>query len=301
MTAARKRPPARGAVRTRRTDRSLLTSPKAWAAAGVVAIVVGALWLKNRGDEQTAEAPQAAAGAPVSLDEAALADRGPRRTAVPDPRVLDVSDDPRKGGPSAPVRVVEFADFQCPSCRMFFENTQGALEELYGDRIEWVFLDLPLTQIHDRALPAAIAAACAHRQDRFWPYHDLLFRNQPNFGDRQLAGYAEDAGLDVDAWRACYESGETRAGIEQDVALAQELGVDGTPAFLVGGEHLKGALPLTAFMEVIDPLLREAQSGAGGAAESEAPGSGEAGATAGGEGAAPAAQPGADASGAASP
>jgi hypothetical protein len=85
------------------------------------------------------------------------------------------------------------------------------------------------------------------------------------------------------------------------VALAQELGVDGTPAFLVGGEHLKGALPLTAFMEVIDPLLREAQSGAGGAAESEAPGSGEAGATAGGEGAAPAAQPGADASGAASP
>ena len=262
MTAARKRAPARGVTRTRRTDRPLFRSPKIWAAAGVLAIVIGALWLKNRGDERSAEAPQAATGAPVPLSEANLADEGPRRTVVPDPRTLDVSDDPRKGSPSAPVRVVEFADFQCPSCQLFFENTQGALEELYGDRIEWVFLDLPLTQIHDRAMPAALAAACAHRQGKFWPYHDLLFRNQPNFGDGQLAGYAEDAGLDVDAWRSCYEGAETRAGIEQDVALAQELGVDGTPAFLVGGEHLKGALPLTAFMEVIDPLLREAEASA---------------------------------------
>jgi hypothetical protein len=73
--------------------------------------------------------------------------------------------------------------------------------------------------------------------------------------------------------------------------------VDGTPAFLVGGEHLKGALPLTAFMEVIDPLLRQAETGAGGAGEpAEAPASGEAGA--------PTAQPEADdeaASGPASP
>jgi protein-disulfide isomerase len=192
---------------------------------------------------------------------------------VPDPRTLDVSDDPRKGSPSAPVRIVEFADFQCPSCRQFVENTQGALDQLYGDRIEWVFLDFPLTQIHDRAMPAALAAACAHRQGKFWPYHDLLYRNQPNFGDGQLEDYAEEAGLDVNAWRACYEAAEPRAGIEADIALAQELGVDGTPAFLVGGEHLKGALPLTAFMEVIDPLLREAATrGAGAAGAPEAGG-----------------------------
>ncbi|MFN2431238.1 MAG: DsbA family protein [Gemmatimonadota bacterium] len=228
-----------------------------------LALLGGALWFARSGDEPgEGEEPATAPGAPVPLSEAAELDEGPRVTSVPDSRLIDVGDDPRKGSPAAPVRIVEFADFQCPSCGQFFATTQGALTALYGDRLEWVFLDFPLTQVHDRAMPAALAAACAHRQGKFWPYHDLLFQNQTRLLDRALKSYAGDAGLDVDAWEACYEGGETRAQVEQDVALANELGVDATPTFFVGAERIKGNAPVTSFMEIIDPLLAETPAAA---------------------------------------
>jgi protein-disulfide isomerase len=238
----------------------LYRSRKLWAGGAVLVILIGALLWNRREPAASPGAAAPNAGVPVPLSDAP-ADEGPRRTSVPDPRQIDVTDDPRKGGANAPVRILEFADFQCPSCGQFFLTTQGALNSLYGDKIEWVFLDFPLTQVHDRAMPAAVAAACAHRQGKFWPYHDLLFRNQNRLMDRDLRQYAERAGLDRQAWQACFEKQETLAQVQQDAALADELGVDATPTFFVGGERLKGALPVTSFMEIIDPMLR-----AGGAA-----------------------------------
>lgn len=259
MTAAGKGPktnaPKRAAPRSRRRPQ-LGRSLKLWGSVAALALLLGAIWWSRRGTGEETESSPTAAGVPVSLADAPPPDEGPRRTAVPDSRLIDVSDDPRKGGLAAPVRIVEFADFQCPSCGQFFVNTQGALESLYGDQIEWAFVDFPLTQVHNRAMPAAMAAACAHRQGKFWPYHDLLFKNQNRLMDGDLRKYAEQAELDVPKWKACYEGEETRAEIDQDVKLGEELGVDGTPTFFLGGERIGGALPVTAFMEIIDPMLK---------------------------------------------
>lgn len=251
--AARKRAAAPSRPRRRGAPRSRIL----WIGALLLAAVAAAAAFLSRDREQpSATAETAAPGAPVPLSEAGELDAGPRRTAVADARMIDVSDDPRKGSPQAPVRIVEFADFQCPSCGQFFATTGGALASLYGDRIEWVFVDLPLTQIHNRALPAAIGGECAARQDKFWPYHDLVFQNQNRLMDGDLRGYAERAGVDVDAWEACIESDEARAAVERDVELANELGVTGTPTFFVGPERIQGNAPITSFMEVIDPLLQ---------------------------------------------
>lgn len=241
----------------RQTRRSPGRSRWVWIGAAVIAVLVGAVWLSRRDANPAEPGTDARAGAPVPLAEASLAeDDGPRRDRVVDSHQIDVADDPRKGPSDALVRIVEFADYECPSCGQFFRTTQGALTSLYGDRIEWVFVDFPLTQVHTRALPAAVAGACADRQAKFWAYHDLLFQNQERLADRDLRRYAKEAGLDEAAWQRCFDNQETLAGVQQDIKLGEELGVSGTPTFYVGGETIHGAAPVTSFMEVIDPILR---------------------------------------------
>ncbi len=253
----------RPTARSRRSSQPLHHSGKLWAGVAVAALLAGSVLLSQRGaQDANPAADQPAPGAPVPLTEAAQppSDAAPRRTAVPDSRMINVGDDPLKGSTTAPVRIVEFADFECPSCGQFFLNTEGSLNALYGDRIQWAFLDFPLQQ-HARALPAAVAAQCAHLQGKFWPYHDLVFANQAKLSDDDLRSYADRVGVDRKKWDACFTNQETLPGIQEDSDLGNELGVDATPTFFVGGQTLKGAMPITSFMEVIDPVLREAGGG----------------------------------------
>nr|MBA2565955.1 thioredoxin domain-containing protein [Gemmatimonadota bacterium] len=243
--------------RNPRVSNPVWKSGKLWVAGGIVAISL-LLFFNSRGQHADDLDPASTSrGIPVPLAEAQLDEAAPRRTSVPDSRLIDVADDPKRGRPDAAVRIVEFADFECPSCGQFYEQTEKALRELYGDRIEWVFLDFPLAQ-HARAMPAAIAGACAHRQGRFWDYHDALFENQRSMGDGDLRDRAKQVGLDVQAWEKCFTNRETEAEVRQDMKLADDLGVDATPTFYVAGETLKGSMPVTSFMEVIDPILAQA-------------------------------------------
>src|SRR5438094_9986075 len=85
-----------------------------------------------------------------------------------------------KGSATAPVTVYEMADFQCPACRMFAVTVLPTLDSEYvrTGKVRWVFINLPLTSIHPNAVAAAQVAVCAARQGRFWPTHDLLYRQQ---------------------------------------------------------------------------------------------------------------------------
>ena len=89
---------------------------------------------------------------------------------------LEVGDSPRKG--SGPVTLVEFTDYQCPFCLRHFTNTFPTLEREFQGKITYVIKDLPLTNIHDKALAAAEAARCAGDQGEFWKMHDILFNRQ---------------------------------------------------------------------------------------------------------------------------
>jgi len=89
-----------------------------------------------------------------------------------------VSDnDNRRGNLESPVTFVEYGDFQCPACGQF-HNTVVVLVEEYGDRVQFVYRHMPLTQIHPKATPAAHASEAAGRQGKFWEMHDLLYENQ---------------------------------------------------------------------------------------------------------------------------
>lgn len=117
-----------------------------------------------------------------------------------------------------------------------------------------VFRDFPLA-MHNRALPAAEAAQCAHDQGKFWEYHDKLFENQRALADENLKTYAEEIGLDLEKFNACLESAKHREDIQAEMRIGSEAGVTGTPAFFVNGRFLSGAQPFDAFKKIIDEEL----------------------------------------------
>jgi protein-disulfide isomerase len=177
------------------------------------------------------------------------------------PRLAIDSDGPSLGPADAPVILVEFGDFQCPFCRQAM-GILYALAEKYPEELRIVYRHLPLDAIHPRARAAAEASACAADQGLFWEYHDRIFANPAAFGDEDLRAHAREVGADGEVFDACVEKREHAATVEADVAAAAELGVTGTPAFVLNGILLYGLQSQQTFDRLIrDELERMAEAG----------------------------------------
>lgn len=170
------------------------------------------------------------------------------------------------GGDKASVAIVEFSDYQCPFCKRHHDQTFSKIKEAYIDsgKVRYEFRDYPLVSIHPQARPGSIAARCAARQGAFWPMHDELFKNQARLGPDAYTELAKTLGLDGDKFKQCLVEPEVGKSLDQDVAAAEQLGVRGTPYFLIGSirggnlegiKALSGAQPLDAFEGILDPLL----------------------------------------------
>lgn len=177
--------------------------------------------------------------------------------------VLDVVDKntPVRGPADAWVTMVEFSDFQCPYCRRA-SDTLDELATAYPDDLRLIFRHFPLPQ-HASALNAAIAAQCVQTQDpqpsgRFWDMAAFLFANQNALSDSDLAAYAAQLALDMDAWNQCFTSRATLAGIQADQQAGNDALVTGTPTFFVNGKRLVGALPIADFRAAIDDAIAQA-------------------------------------------
>jgi protein-disulfide isomerase len=163
---------------------------------------------------------------------------------------VPVADLPQRGPSDAWVTVVEFADFQCPFCRSE-EAALADIEAIYGRDLRLVFKNFPLTSIHPHAQAAAVAACCAGDQGKFWEMHDLLF--SAALDDAALVAAAQQVpGLVLDAWQACVVTPDPVNRVAADVALATELGIGGTPTFVVNGVEVVGAVPESDLHATID-------------------------------------------------
>lgn len=159
------------------------------------------------------------------------------------PRLLDppvdIGHDHVRGPDDAPLTLVEYGDFECPFCA----RTTGVTKELrgrFGDDLRYVFRHLPLVDVHPHAELAARAAVAADHQGRFWELHDLLFEHQGELEVEDLAGYAAELGLDVEAFLRDLEDEDTADRVRADVASAEASGARGTPTFFVGGVRHTG-------------------------------------------------------------
>ncbi len=168
---------------------------------------------------------------------------------------VDVTNDPELGPPDAPITIVEFSDFDCPFCTRFATRTAPQLRRQYGDRIRWVFLNLPLQSIHPRAYDAALAGECAHEQTKFWEWYDAMFSGRFDSSRAGLARAAQSIGLDPERFDQCLTHAEYASEVAADVREADKFFINGTPTFFVNGQRLSGAQPAEVFATIIDSLL----------------------------------------------
>jgi protein-disulfide isomerase len=126
----------------------------------------------------------------------------------------------------------------------------------YDGRVRLVFKDFPLPS-HDLAMAAHEAARCAGAQQRYWPYHDRLFEEQPRFQREELVRYAMDLGLDRERFTRCLDRHAEEPAVRASREEGRALGIRSTPTFMVNGSPLVGAQPVEAFREAIDDALRK--------------------------------------------
>lgn len=165
-------------------------------------------------------------------------------------------DAPSKGPIDAPVTIVEFSDFQCPFCDRVQPGI-AKVREKYGDKVRWVYKNLPL-EFHPEAKPAAYAALAAHKQGKFWEYSQILWSKQAALGDKTYVAIAEGLKLDMTKFNADRASEAIKKQVETDIADAQSVGAQGTPHFVINGKGASGALPEEAFVQMIDEELKTA-------------------------------------------
>jgi protein-disulfide isomerase len=176
---------------------------------------------------------------------------GPRLEITYDPHRL-------KGSAAAPVRIVEFSDFECPYCRAEEQTVKDVLAK-YGDRVALAYRDFPLTNIHPKAQLAAEASRCAAEQDKYWEYHDRLFAN-PGLESKDLKAHATALGLDTGKFNTCLDDRKEKAAVDKDAEDGRAAGVTGTPIFFINGSPLLGAQPIAEFEKIIDEELAHAAS-----------------------------------------
>lgn len=174
---------------------------------------------------------------------------------------------PSKGPADARVVVVEFSDFECPSCRML-HNALRQIVVRYP-HVRFVFKDYPLEQIHPWAMTAHLAGRCALAQsnDGFWKLHDLIYDSQesitPANAWQTMLDYAGRAGLDAAALRSCMTSDPPKLAVAASVAEGQALRVANTPTVFVNGRRIVGGDP-NLIVQYIEYELSVAAQPSGG-------------------------------------
>jgi Na+/H+ antiporter NhaA len=174
----------------------------------------------------------------------------PRRTRIralfgTSPSIVDLAlpVDPERdhirGPREAPVTLVEYGDLECPYCG----RAERVVREVLSDfaDVRYVWRHLPLSDVHPNAQIAAEAAEAAAQQGAFWEMHDLLLEHQSDLQPRDLIGYAEELGLDLERFREDLRRGTGAPRIEEDVDSADRSGVTGTPTFFINGRRHAGA------------------------------------------------------------
>ncbi len=167
------------------------------------------------------------------------------------------------GSPDAPVKIVEFADFECPACAQFATLTEpdvrARLVNTGMASIEFYVFPLPM---HKNTWSASNAAYCANEQGKFWEMHDRLFYTQDLWAatatsspDKKIFGYAKDIGLDENKFEECFESKRHYPNIKASGAEAERRGISETPSFIIAGKKYSGSLPYDEIKRIVDEEL----------------------------------------------
>jgi protein-disulfide isomerase len=167
------------------------------------------------------------------------------------------------GSPTAPVEVIEFADFECPGCGQFSTVTEPDVRTnlVNTGKIRMRYIDFPLP-MHKNTWDASLAAACANDQGKFWELHDAIYANQDRWNAEAtsrprsvLADLAKGIGLDMSKYDDCMKADTHRAKVQAHLQEAERRQVSQTPTFVIGGKMIPGAIPYDTFKKLVDEEL----------------------------------------------
>ncbi len=162
-----------------------------------------------------------------------------------------------QGNPNAACSLVEYGDYECPSC-WEVEPTIKGLQAYFGNQMSFVFRNFPLRQIHPWAEAAAEAAEFAGSHGKFWEMHDLLFVNQQNLDENLIQSLSERLGLTSSGLQVERASGVAKKKVDSDFAGGIRSGVNGTPTFFLNGDRYDGPTDYASMVAVIEQVLTSA-------------------------------------------
>jgi len=153
-----------------------------------------------------------------------------------------------KGNPDGKDIVIEFADFQCPSCASFAPVLKQFVDK-NKDTVKFTMKYFPLASIHKNAMNAAYAAQAASKQGKFWEMHDLLYAKQNEWAELDkvediFLDYSKELGMDSEKFGNDYLSKEVRDVVREDLTLALKLGLNSTPTIFINGKKYAGPATL---------------------------------------------------------
>ncbi len=162
------------------------------------------------------------------------------------------------GNPNAPVKIEEFADFQCPYCKEFSDTTLKQIEDTYVKNGQVYFVSRSMGNFvsnniggnNTESQDAAQAAYCAADQNKYWQYHDMLFanwqgENAGSFTTKRLQAFAQALNLNMNDFNSCLSSHKYQNQVTQDYDAGTKAGVNATPSFVINGKLVVGALPFS--------------------------------------------------------
>jgi protein-disulfide isomerase len=163
------------------------------------------------------------------------------------------------GPTNAKVTIVEFSDFQCPYCEIFYKQTYPLLKQKYGDKIRFAYRHFPISSLHPDAERAALAAECANEQGKFWEYHDALFGNQQDLSRDAMVRYASQVQVaNIQQFTSCLDTQKYMNKVQGDLNAGMGYSVTGTPTFFINGNILVGAQSFQTFSKFIDSEMAQA-------------------------------------------
>jgi protein-disulfide isomerase len=173
---------------------------------------------------------------------------------------INTENAPKIGPDNAPIKIIEFSDFECPFC----SKASQTIHELRKDKklqskIQIIFKNFPL-EMHKNAQLAAVASLCVKdlKPEKYWTYHELLFQNQENLSKESLIDYAKKQNISKDAFEKCLDSEKNIAQVKSDLAEAKNNGLSAAPTFIFNNQEIiSGAASIEVFKETIEDLLEE--------------------------------------------
>jgi len=186
-----------------------------------------------------------------------------QKTPAPQINIIDLKGfNPPLGNPEAPVKIIEFADFQCFFCKKFYMESFRSIKEDYINKGLAVLYYRDFIILGPESTQASLASKCAREQNKYWAYVDLLYENQGlensgAFNKENLIKFAEKLNLDKNKFEKCLNEGKYIKEIEEDTKAALKLGARGTPYIIINNDKIEGAYPYKYIKAVIEKYLKK--------------------------------------------